>query len=91
MNRAEVLRSAYLIARNQRSLSESAWSAARMEVDRHEKNVAHYTEVEKGLKDCVCSECLGYGYIRVQHDQDDIKSEQCDRCKGTGLPKETHV
>ena len=31
-----------------------------------------------------CGECRGFGRIRIQYAQDDIKSEHCEKCGGTG-------
>lgn len=89
MTRSEVLKNAYVLARNQRATAHRELGDAEMEVRRHRKNLDHYKDIEDGLKEFVCQGCMGYGYVQVTYDQDDVKSEKCKSCAGTGLPSGT--
>lgn len=40
------------------------------------------------LQKQACPTCKGFGLLKVQYDQDDIKTEQCDECIGKGTRKQ---
>ncbi len=42
-------------------------------------------QIREGSKESICNNCNGYGYVNHWYDQDDVKSETCETCKGSGL------
>lgn len=83
-----MLRAAYLLAANNLAQLEYRRSELRMELTGLEKRITETKEIKESFINCACTSCLGHGYIRHQYAQDDIKTEKCDVCHGTGLPKE---
>jgi len=47
---------------------------------------AHAADMLQEVQLLACGHCMGFGRVRVQYAQDDIKNERCPRCSGTGAP-----
>ena len=88
MNKGEAIRQAYLLAWMEQTQCERRLSEIGMEQRRLEQRLETAKEIRVSLKDGACRECLGNGWVRIQHAQDDIKTEKCELCHGTGLPGE---
>jgi hypothetical protein len=89
MNSPIALRQAYLMAAEEVLRIERRLSDLNMEQTALNKRLEIAKNIKSELAHATCHHCLGNGWVRVQYDQDDIKSERCDACEGSGLPKES--
>lgn len=84
---AEVFRLAFLSASSELGRIGRRQSELRMELRSLEERAVVCTKIKDGLALRICGSCQGHGHVQVWHAQDDVKSETCKACGGSGLPK----
>lgn len=72
-----------LLTQNERAKSETQMALRSIEA-----RIERYKLIRDATKHVVCPGCRGYGNVQVWNAQDDVKSEKCHQCKGTGLREE---
>lgn len=79
------LRELFLFAENELRLATSYLYDLKFKQKNCEENIQKYKRWISESNEVICKSCIGKGKINHVYAQDDIKSETCETCHGSGL------